>query len=97
MALQSLGEALRLLSPAEEWLTTDEDLTRFPFPLGSMTVLMTAEETDVIAVYLTIICIVALVLHSPSRRSFLLLKIHELVKLQALDSSVNLLPVKTYM
>lgn len=47
VALQSLGEALKLLSPADEWLNTDEDLTRFTgFPLGSMTVLMTSEETN---------------------------------------------------
>lgn len=46
MALQSLEEPLTLLRPAEEWLNTGEDLTRFTFPLGSMTVLMTAEERD---------------------------------------------------
>lgn len=54
VALQSLGEALELLRPAEEWLNTDEDLTRFTFPLGSMTVLMTAEKTDVCVLLLVL-------------------------------------------
>lgn len=44
MALQSLAGGLKLLSAAEDELNTDEGLAGVP--PGSMTALMTAEDTD---------------------------------------------------